>query len=256
MTEDEDAVEEALDLAVSLPVPEEGAAAGEGEESFLSPEESLRVLEAFLFASAEPVGISILQSRFPDIRNINYLLQDLKAHYEGRGVVLTEAGGAWAFRTAPDLGEALAFQKTVQRKFSRAALETLAIIAYHQPVTRAEIESIRGVATNKGTLDVLLEAGWIKPGRRKEVPGRPLTWITTPGFLDHFGLSALGDLPGIEDLKASGLLDKRPAVESVTGQSGLFPAGWTPEESANDRFGEVSEDSRVESGYSDDEDAA
>lgn len=218
--------------------------------------ESLRVLEAFLFASAEPVGVAMLQSRFPEINNIKALLDDLKARYEGCGVVLTEAGGMWAFRTAPDLGDALAFQKTVQRKFSRAALETLAIIAYHQPVTRAEIESIRGVATNKGTLDVLLETGWIKPGRRKEVPGRPLTWVTTPGFLDHFGLSALGDLPGIEDLKASGLLDKRPAVESVTGQSGLFPAGWTPEEGANDLSAEVSGDSGDESGYSADEDAA
>lgn len=217
---------------------------------------SLRVLEAFLFASAEPVSLAMLQNRFPEFQDIKGLLCDLEAQYEGRGVILNEAGGMWAFRTAPDLGDALAFQKTVQRKFSRAALETLAIIAYHQPVTRAEIESIRGVATNKGTLDVLLEAGWIKPGRRKEVPGRPLTWVTTPGFLDHFGLSALGDLPGVEDLKASGLLDKRPAVESVTGQSGLFPAGWTPEEGANDFPGAVSGDSGDESDYSADEDAA
>lgn len=204
-----------------------------------------RVIEAFLFASAEPVSLGLLENRFPDIANIKDIVADLQKQYEGRGVVLVPVGEAWAFRTAPDLGPALAFQKTVQRKFSRAALETLAIVAYHQPITRAEIESIRGVATNKGTLDVLLEAGWIKPGRRKEVPGRPLTWVTTPGFLDHFGLSAVGDLPGLEDLKASGLLDKRPAVEHVTGQPGLFPAGWSPEAAGND-----SGDAALENGYS------
>lgn len=215
---------------------------------------ALRTLEAFLFASAEPVGLPLLKNRFPEIENdVSNLITELQAHYKDRGVNLVEIGGAFAFRTAPDLGDALSFQKTVQRKFSRAALETLAIIAYHQPVTRAEIESIRGVATNKGTLDVLLEAGWVKPGRRKEVPGRPLTWITTLAFLDHFGLSAVSDLPGIEDLKASGLLDKRPAVESVTGQSGLFPAGWSPEEGANDETGDFG----AESAYSAaDEDAS
>lgn len=213
--------------------------------------EDRRVLEAFLFASAEPVSLGILQDRFPDIQALPERLAELCEGYRDRGVALVEIGGLWAFRTASDLGPALAFQRTVQRKFSRAALETLAIIAYHQPVTRAEIESIRGVATNKGTLDVLLETGWIKPGRRKEVPGRPLTWITTTGFLDHFGLGALNELPGLEDLKASGLLDKRPAVESVSGQSGLFPAGWVPEDGAND-----SGDSSAANGYSADEDAA
>ncbi|MCB9979255.1 MAG: SMC-Scp complex subunit ScpB [Rhodospirillales bacterium] len=182
----------------------------------------LRLLEAILFACVEPVDEKALAARLPEGTNVLALLRTLGAHYENRGVRLVETNGAWAFRTAPDLAESMQWARTVQRKPSRAALETLAIIAYHQPVTRAEIESIRGVATNKGTLDVLMEAGWIKPGRRKDVPGRPLTWITTPEFMDHFGISALTDLPGIEDLKASGLLDKRPAIEHVSAGAGLF----------------------------------
>ncbi|MYG53152.1 MAG: SMC-Scp complex subunit ScpB, partial [Rhodospirillaceae bacterium] len=131
-----------------------------------------------------------------------------------RGVELYRAGDAWAFRTAPDLGDALKIERSTVRRLSRAAIETLAVIAYHQPVTRAEVEEIRGVGQSRGTLDLLLEAGWIKPGRRRQTPGRPLTWITTQAFLDHFGLENVGDLPGVADLKASGLLDKRPAIEA------------------------------------------
>ena len=158
----------------------------------------------------------------------------LRGLYENRGVELHKAGDAWAFRTAPDLGEALKTERSTRRKLSRAAVETLAVIAYHQPVTRPEIEEIRGVGQSRGTLDLLLEAGWIKPGRRRQTPGRPLTWITTQDFLDHFGLENVSDLPGIADLKASGLLDKRPAIEAfrsiadnVTEEDGDDPAADT-----------------------------
>lgn len=199
---------------------------------------ALRLLEAILFACAEPAEEKALAARLPENSDVPALLNTLRAHYENRGIHLIETNGAWAFRTAPDLAGAMQWAKTVQRKPSRAALETLAIIAYHQPVTRAEIESIRGVATNKGTIDVLMEAGWIKPGRRKDVPGRPLTWVTTPGFMDHFGISALSDLPGLEDLKASGLLDKRPAIEHVSAETaGLFP-GESAEETENTGYEE------------------
>jgi segregation and condensation protein B len=130
--------------------------------------------------------------------------------------------GNWAFRTSADLSDALSMKKDVQRKLSKAAMETLAIVSYHQPVTRPEIENIRGVAISNGTLDVLMECGWVKPGRRRESPGRPLTWVTTPAFLDHFGLTTLNDLPGMDELKSSGLLDARPAIDVTTGS--LFGA--------------------------------
>ncbi|WP_114391660.1 SMC-Scp complex subunit ScpB [Oleisolibacter albus] len=179
--------------------------------------QQLRLLEAILFASADPVGEEILQERFGAAVKVRDLLLELQLLYENRGVNLVAMGGRWAFRTAPDLGEYLRSETEVAAKLSRAAVETLAIIAYHQPVTRAEIESIRGVATSKGTLDILMETGWIKPGRRRETPGRPLTWVTTPHFLDHFGLETLRDLPGVEDLRAAGLLDSRPAVSNLPG---------------------------------------
>jgi len=188
--------------------------------------QQLRLLEAVLFASAEPVSESALQLRFGEGVNIRILLQDLADLYANRGVNLVAAGGCWAFRTAPDLAGLLREETEVAAKFSRAALETLAIIAYHQPVTRAEIENIRGVATNKGTLDILMEAGWVRPGRRRETPGRPVTWITTAQFLDHFGLESLRDLPGLEELRAAGLLDARPAIAALPGSLG----GDTPSE--------------------------
>lgn len=184
----------------------------------------LRLLEAVLFASAEPVEQAALQARFGPEVDVAGLLAELAELYANRGVNLVAAGGRWAFRTAPDLGVWLRTETEVQAKLSRAAIETLAIIAYHQPVTRAEIEGIRGVATSKGTLDILMEAGWIRPGRRRETPGRPLTWVTTPQFLDHFGLESLRDLPGVDDLKAAGLLDPRPAITSLPGAPALSPA--------------------------------
>jgi segregation and condensation protein B len=176
---------------------------------------NMRLLEAMLFASQQPLSTRELHERMPDGADVGGLLMALKAHYEGRGVNLVELDGSWAFRTSPDLGESLQMQKEVQRKLSRAALETLAIVAYHQPVTRAEIENIRGVITHKGTLDILMEEGWVKPGRRRETPGRPLTWVTTTTFLDQFGLESMMDLPGLDEMKASGLLDRRPAIENI-----------------------------------------
>lgn len=190
----------------------------------MTPEqtEQLRILEAMLFASAEPLSTHVMHERLPGEPDLAVLLPALKEHYEGRGIHLTEINGQWAFRTADDLGEALTLEKEVTRKLSKAALETMAVIAYHQPITRAEIENIRGVATHKGTLDALMEMGWVKPGRRRETPGRPLTWVTTTQFLDHFGLESMMDLPGLDDLKASGLLDRRPAIDTIPDTGDLF----------------------------------
>ncbi len=182
----------------------------------------IRLLEALLFASAEPLSIKTLHDRMPEGADVGGALMMLKEHYAGRGIHLVEMEGTWAFRTASDLGNALQVDREVQRKLSRAAMETMAIIAYHQPVTRAEVENIRGVATHKGTLDSLMEMNWIKPGRRRETPGRPLTWVTTPEFLNHFSIESLVDLPGLDELKASGLLDRRPAIEALPGERDLF----------------------------------
>lgn len=184
---------------------------------------SIRTLEALLFATSQPLSTKDLHERMPQGSDVGGALMELQKQYEGRGIRLVEAEGQWAFRTAPDLGKALEIDREVERKLSRAAMETLAIVAYHQPITRAEIENIRGVATHKGTLDALMEMGWVKPGRRRETPGRPLTWVTTEIFLDHFSLSAVTDLPGLDELKASGLLDKRPAIETLT-SGDLFDA--------------------------------
>lgn len=192
-------------------------------------DETVRLLEAILFAAADPLSVDELHERLPEGADVGSALLALQSLYEGRGVQLVEMDRCWAFRTAPDLAEALSVERTVEKKMSSAALETLAIIAYHQPVTRAEIENIRGVSTNKGTLDLLIDAGWVKPGRRRESPGRPLTWLTTTGFLDHFGLESLIDLPGLDDLKASGLLDRRPAIDAL-GHGDLF--GEEAEEAA------------------------
>ncbi len=173
----------------------------------------LRMLEAVLFASADPLSEKELAQRLPEDAAISTLLAALKAHYADRGVNLVVAGKTWAFRTAPDLAAVLSRDKLTERKLSRAALETLAIIAYHQPVTRAEIEEIRGVQLSKGTLDVLFDEGWIRPKGRRQTPGRPVTWGTTDTFLDHFGLESLAELPGVDELKMAGLLDARPAIQ-------------------------------------------
>ncbi len=181
-----------------------------------------RIVEALLFASSEPLSLDMMRERLPENADLGGALLALKEEYAARGVNLVDIDGAWAFRTANDLGDVLTLEKHEQKKLSRTALETLAIVAYHQPVTRAEIENIRGVSTHRGTLDVLMETGWIKPGKRRETPGRPLTWVTTLSFLDHFGMEALTDLPGMDDLKSSGLLDRRPAIDTLPGTGELF----------------------------------
>jgi len=178
----------------------------------LSPEErrhSLRMVEALVFASAEPVSAEEIASRLPEGTDVAGLLRELQALYAERGVQLVQVAGKWSFRTAGDLSFLLSREAVEQRRLSRAALETLAIIAYHQPVTRAEIEEIRGVAVSRGTVDVLLETGWIRMRGRRRTPGRPVTYGTTEAFLSHFGLDTISDLPGVDELKAAGLLDSR-----------------------------------------------
>ena len=185
-----------------------------------------RIIEALLFASSEPVSIKILSDLLPDTQNIEALIDELQNDYKGRGIELSRYKDQntlfFAFRTAPDLADALNITRNVQKQPSRAAMETLSIIAYHQPITKTEIESIRGVATGKGTFDTLIEAGWIKPGRRRETPGRPLTWITSADFLDHFNLESIKDLPGLKELQSSGLLDPRPSIDIVQQTNDLF----------------------------------
>ncbi len=176
--------------------------------------EFLRLMEAILFASSEPVDEKDLAARLPEGADAAALLAALQIHYQMRGVNLVRRGSKWAFRTAIDLADRWAPETIESRRLSRAAVEVLAIVAYHQPVTRAEIEEIRGVALSKGTLDILLEAGWIRPRGRRRTPGRPLQWATADGFLDHFGLESIEDLPDVKELKASGLLDARPAADA------------------------------------------
>jgi len=174
--------------------------------------ERLRLIEALLFAAPEPLSEAELALRLGEEADVPALLRDLAESYAERGINLVGVAGGWTFRTAPDLASALRSEREVPRRLSRAAVETLAVIAYHQPVTRAEIETIRGVALARGTLDRLLESGWVQPKGRRETPGRPLNWATTPQFLAHFGLESLKELPGIEELRQSGLLDIGPAV--------------------------------------------
>jgi len=172
--------------------------------------EQERMVEAVLFASAAPVTLRDLAARMPHGCNPAEALARLRKTYEGRGVQLVRIGETWAMRTAPDLGFLMQKETVETRKLSRAAIETLAIIAYHQPVTRAEIEEIRGVSVSRGTIDQLLEMEWIRLGRRKMTPGRPVTFVVTPQFLDHFGLESARDLPGLKELRAAGLLENRP----------------------------------------------
>jgi len=173
----------------------------------------LRLLEALFFAAPEPLGADDLAQRLGIAdADVAALARELAETYAERGVNLVRLAGGWTFRTAPDLAPELRTERIVARKLSRAAVETLAIIAYHQPVTRAEIEAIRGVALARGTIDRLMEAGWVRPIGRREGPGRPLNWATTPSFLAHFGLDSLSELPGIDELRAAGLLDIGPAA--------------------------------------------
>ncbi|MDY0030128.1 MAG: SMC-Scp complex subunit ScpB [Pseudobdellovibrionaceae bacterium] len=260
-------VDEITDVEEDIEVEDavEGSAEISPEDDLIAledPEQQKRLIEALLFASPEPVTLRTIQSRLPDSADCGKILLELQEDYAGHGINLVRLEDAWAFRTAADIGPYLSLAKKQEKKLSRAALETLAIIAYHQPVTRAEIENIRGVATNKGTLDVLLEAGWIKPGRRRETPGRPVTWITSTTFLDEFGISELKDLPGLQELKASGLLDIRPAIETIPGGADLFsnPDGEldgaaSSEENAAEDYEHVGEfDQITESENSSDED--
>jgi len=185
---------------------------GQEESLFEAPPiaEQERMVEAILFASAEPVSVRELNSRMPHGCDAAEALVHLRKRYEGRGVHVVKVGDAWALRTASDLSFLMKKETVETRKLSRAATETLAIIAYHQPVTRAEIEEIRGVSVSRGTLDQLLEMEWIRFGRRRMSPGRPITFIVTESFLDHFGLENARDLPGLKELRAAGLLDNRP----------------------------------------------
>jgi segregation and condensation protein B len=173
--------------------------------------EQERMVEAVLFASKGPLTPREIGERLPQGCDVAEALAGLRRRYEGRGVALARVGEGWAFRTAADLGFLMSREVVETRKLSRAAIETLAIVAYHQPVTRAEIEEIRGVSISAGTLDQLVEMGWVNLGRRRKTPGRPMTFVVTQGFLDHFGLESNRDLPGVAELRAAGLLDNRPA---------------------------------------------
>lgn len=178
-----------------------------------TPSRSVRLVEALLFAAAEPLDEETLSRHLPEGEDVNEILSEIALMYRGHGVELVRVAGRWALRTAPDLASFLIEEREQTRHLSRAAVETLAIIAYHQPVTRAEIEEIRGVGLSRGTLDILLEAGWVRPRGRRRTPGRPLTYGTTDAFLIHFGLDSLQDLPGIEELKAAGLMGGNQSTE-------------------------------------------
>lgn len=208
-----------------------------GQVSRLAPSPPLyqqeRMVEAILFASARPMTLREIGQRLPAGCDAGEALRLLRARYEGRGVHLARVGDAWAFRTAADLAFLMQEEAVETRRLSRAATETLAIIAYHQPVTRAEIEEIRGVAVSRGTLDQLIELEWVRLGRRRQTPGRPVTFVVTETFLDHFGLESARDLPGLAELRAAGLLESRPAVE---GAGQLFPG--RPDEDAEDGEGD------------------
>jgi segregation and condensation protein B len=200
--------------------------APECEAAPLASIESKLVIEALLFQSAEPLDEALLQAHVRDGRQVRDVLLELEADYAGRGIRLERHGRRWAFRTAAEVTPHLERTEARRRRLSRAAMETLAIIAYQQPVTRAEIEAVRGVPVAKGTLDQLVEAEWVMPKGRREVPGRPVTWVTTAVFLDHFGLAALDDLPRLDELEAAGLFRANQASESV---------GSTDHEAADDR---------------------
>ena len=206
MPEPTDALEDRDDEALAI----DQAADEAAHEAAVDSVQHLRMLEALLFAAAEPLDDDTLKSRLPQGADLAGLLAELQAIYDHRGVNLVRVSGKWAFRTASDLAFLLRKETTEQRRLSRAGIETLAIVAYHQPVTRAEIEEIRGVAVSRGTIDQLLELDWIRLGRRRMTPGRPVTFVVTETFLDHFGLESARDLPGLKELRAAGLLDNRP----------------------------------------------
>lgn len=213
--------------------------APQNESLFEAPPmgEQERMVEAVLFATAEPVTVRELAARLPHGSDPAEALVHLKKRYEGRGVSVVKVGDAWAIRTAPDLGFLMQKETVETRKLSRAAIETLAIIAYHQPVTRAEIEEIRGVGVSRGTIDQLLELEWIRFGRRRMTPGRPVTYVVTQEFLDHFGLESARDLPGLKELRAAGLLENRPPP----GQGPGLDTGEDDEAEEDENQGEMFE---------------
>ncbi|HEX2843567.1 SMC-Scp complex subunit ScpB [Hyphomicrobium sp.] len=252
---DEPEAQEAVELARAL-------SEVDAVEAGLAPSaegrlEDLRIVEALLFASSSPLDEAWLAQHLRHGSNISTVLSDIAAVYAPRGVNLVRVAGKWVFRTAEDLGYLLERHSVEERRLSRAALETLAIISYHQPVTRAEIEEIRGVTTSAGTLDILMEAGWIRPRGRRRAPGKPLTYGTTDSFLAHFGLDSVKDLPGLADLKAQGLLDGHlppgftvpdPSIAAslMPDELPLEDAGGEEEASAEDEHGEEIEDSAEE----------
>ena len=193
-----------MDIVEDIAETEGAVVTSDGDES-----QHLRMLEALLFATTEPLEMAVIEERMPEGVDLPHLLETLRKDYENRGIHLITINEKWCFRTAPDLAFLMERERVEQRRLSRAAIETLAIIAYHQPVTRAEIEEIRGVAVSKGTIDLLLEVGWIRLRGRRKTPGRPVTYGTSESFLSHFGLEAVQDLPGMDELKAAGLLDGR-----------------------------------------------
>jgi len=195
-----------------------------------------RMVEALLFASVRPMSLRDLAARLPAGCDPAEAIQRLRARYIGRGVQLERLGDAWAFRTADDLGFLMQEQVVETRRLSRAATETLAIVAYHQPVTRTEIEEIRGVAVSRGTLDQLIEMGWVRLGRRRQTPGRPVTFVATEAFLDHFGLASTRDLPGLAELRTAGLLDNRPSQPGLAGTAG--DTDIRDDEPGDDLFGD------------------
>ncbi len=182
----------------------------------MNTERDIKIIEAILFASNEPVSEDDLREKITNKSNFDEYLTNIQKFYQTRGINLIKTGSKWSFRTSSDLIDDLTIFKQQKRKISRAELETLAIIAYHQPITRSEIENIRGVQMGRGSIDHLLEIGWIKPGARKNIPGKPTLWSTTDMFLEHFGLESLSSLPNKDELKASGFLDKRAAIATIT----------------------------------------
>ena len=210
-------------------------------------------LEALVFASDKPVRDRELQHHLPDHLEVADVMAVVMQRYDTTsGVELRRVGDGWAFRTRPAVAERLQQHKTVERPLSRAALEVLAIIAYHQPITRAEIEEIRGISLSKGTMDILLELTWIKPRGRRRTPGRPLTWGTSPAFLDHFGLSDITDLPGMDDLKAAGLLRKGQILGALMDHN----AGGDDDDGDDDDLdGDLLEDALLDAGYDGETDA-
>ena len=182
----------------------------------MNTERDIKIIEAILFASNEPVSEDDLREKITNKSNFDEYLTNIQKFYQTRGINLIKTGSKWSFRTSSDLIDDLTIFKQRKRKIARAALETLAIIAYHQPITRSEIENIRGVQMGRGSIDHLLEIGWIKPGARKNIPGKPTLWSTTDMFLEHFGLESLSSLPNKDELKASGFLDKRAAIATIT----------------------------------------